>query len=448
MLTALLYILASLILLLIVYLGILSLYAYTKQVRHDLAMLDLDRAQRRVHLTRPIWPDEGGVFPLLWDGLLALDPNRGVAFTIGGLHSVAPELTRPEQIARAVRAAGGWPQVVAGKSNELLPAPNVNWPSRVPLTGLLDGPPSFRDLVLGVTVKEDGQIEVVRADMGRLVHIAVGGSSGWGKSVFLRALAYQLAKSSDPVALVLIDLEGATFAPFQRCERLLWPVADTEADALAIFQELTEEMNRRKELYAQHPGIDSIRVYNAQADEPLTPVICLVDEATALLGDKSVESATRTLALRARKYGLWLVLGGQDWKASSLDTAIRNQLSSRIQFRAMSQSQSRILLQQAGAEDLDAPGRALAILPGRPLIELQAPVISYENILGSLAGEGPQNPMPVGDNGDGIDDEIAERIRAMWADGEGLGKIAEAVYGYRNARATAKIKEVLGLPAV
>jgi DNA segregation ATPase FtsK/SpoIIIE-like protein len=297
--------------------------------------------------------------------------------------------------------------------------------------------------VLGVTVREDGQAEVIRADMGRLVHVAVGGSSGWGKSVFLRILAYQLAKSSDPVGLALIDLEGATFAPFSLCDRLLWPVADTEADALAIFRELAHEMDRRKALYAQHPGVDSLRAYNARAEEPLTPVVILVDEATALLGDKPVENATRTLALRARKYGLWLVLGGQDWKASSLDTAIRNQLSSRIQFRAMSSSQSRVLLQQSGAENLDTPGRALAILPGHPLLELQAPVIAYEDIIVALAGSGPQNPMPTE-----ADVTREELIRILAGEGLSQRQIELQVFGYTGGKAHTEVRRVLGATTV
>jgi S-DNA-T family DNA segregation ATPase FtsK/SpoIIIE len=212
---------------------------------------------------------------------------------------------------------------------------------------------------------DDGRAEVVRADMGRLVHVAVGGSSGWGKSVFLRALAYQLARSAEPVDLALVDLEGVTFAPFARCDRLLYPVANTEQAALAVFQALTREMNRRRGLYQAFPGADNLATYNTQASDPLPPIVCLVDEATALLQDGGVESAIRELVLKARKYGLWCVLGGQSWKASVLDTTIRDQMASRVQFKAMSASQSRVLLEQGGVEQLDVLGQALAILPGR-----------------------------------------------------------------------------------
>lgn len=409
----------------------------------DRQRLDLDR--ERLKVTEKVWPDAHGQYPLLWDGHQALDPNRGIVFSIqDGAQVITPALTRPEQLARMLRAAGSWPGS-SGAGAELLAEPEraLHWPSRVPLAGLLDGPPSARSLVLGVTMTPDGPV-VVRGDMARMVHVAVGGSSGWGKSVFLRVVAYQLAKSAESVDLVMVDLEGATFAPFATCGRLLWPVADTESDALAIFSELTSELDRRKELFARYPGVDSLQAYNTRAAEPLTPVIALVDEATALLGDKNVESALRTLALRARKYGLWLVLGGQDWKAASLDTAIRNQLSTRIQFRAMSASQSRVLLQQAGAENLGAKGRALVWLPGRDLVELQAPYIGHQDIIAAVADRGPRQAMPdAPSSNNDQDDERVRRILELADQGKSKRQICLEVFGYAGGRAFDEVSRVL-----
>jgi len=292
--------------------------------------------------------------------------------------------------------------------------------------------------------------------MCQMVHVAVGGSSGWGKSTFLRALAYQLALSAEPVDLVMVDLEGATLAPFAECGRLLWPVADTERDALAVFSELMGEMDRRKALYAGHPGVDSLQAYNAEADEALTPVVCLTDEATALLADKGVESALRTLTLRARKYGLWLILGGQDWKASSLDTAIlggqdwkassldtaiRNQLSTTVHFRARSAAQSRVLLGQSGAENLEAKGRCLAWLPGREMVELQAPHISHQDIMAAVKDGGPKYDMPKLDD---WGDDTARRILALAREGLSKNRIQMEVFGYTGGRAYSEVTRVLG----
>ena len=403
----------------------------------DKDRLELDR--QRLQVVEKVYPDPQGNYPILWDGSHALDPNRAVVFSItGGAEVVTPALSRPEQLTRMLRAAGGWP--AGGETGKLLAGPDqdASWPTRVPLTGLLEGQrTSFRNLILGVTLS-NGKPEVVRGDMGELVHLAIGGSSGWGKSVFLRSLAYQLALSEQPVDLAMCDLEGATFAPFGRCDRLRWPVADDEADALALFGELTNELDRRRTLFTAYPGTDSLKGYNTVAAEPLSPVVCLVDEATALLSHSGVESALRTLALRGRKFGLWLSLGGQDWKASSLDSAIRNQLSTRIQFRAMSASQSRVLLQQAGAESLDAKGRALAWLPGRELTELQAPYIGHADIINAVTGDGPQATFP-----EPPADETTETIRQLGAEGLSISAIAKHVYGYKNARTLEQIRNIL-----
>jgi len=309
----------------------------------------------------------------------------------------------------------------------------------VKLTSLLEsqGPPTFRRLILGVALDGAGNQYTVYADMAQLVHIAVGGSSDWSKSVFLRSLSFQLAKSSDPVDLAMIDLEGATLAPFDRCDRLLWPVADDERDAAIVVRELTSELDRRKALFAEYPGIDSLYLYNEQADEPLDPLVCIVDEATALLENKEIERQLRTLTLRARKYGVWCVLAGQDWKASSLDTAIRNQLSTRVQFRAMSASQSRVLLEQSGAEALDVQGRALAWVPGREMVTLQAPDISRRAILEALVGNGPRYEMP--------DHERTERERVLAMAGQNCTQrqIEMSVFGYTGGSAHRRVREIL-----
>lgn len=434
----------------------LSLWDRTAEIRRDVALkalevdrgrvgldrqkLDLDR--ERLKVTEKVWPDNQGVYPLLWDGRQALDPNRGIVFSIReGAQVLAEAIAKPEQLARLLRAGGGWPGGDTGAKLLAKPERAIHWPSRVPLAGILDGAPSYRALALGVTMTPDGP-KVVKGDMCQMVHVAVGGSSGWGKSTFLRTLAYQLALSAEPVDLVMVDLEGSTLAPFAECGRLLWPVADTEHDALAIFSELTEEMDRRKALYANHPGVDSLQMYNAGADEPLTPVVCLTDEATALLADKGVESALRTLALRARKYGLWLILGGQDWKATSLDTAIRNQLSTTVHFRAKSAAQSRVLLGQSGAEHLEAKGRCLAWLPGQDMVELQAPHISHHDIMAAVRDGGPRYDMPeLPDDRRG--DDRTRRILALAGEGLSKRQIQMEVFGYTGGHAFDEVSRVM-----
>lgn len=312
-------------------------------------------------------------------------------FNQWAIHRIDPLAERLDRMERLLLAARG----NGGANSDLLEMPDMSpqLPEYIAADQVMNPAPTYRQLVLGQTVNDAGHIETVTADMADLVHIAVGGSSGWGKSVFLRWLVYQLIKSVDPVQLALIDLEGATLAPFATSDRVMWPVADTETDAMAIMRELADELDRRKALFANYTGADSLYTYNLEADEPLVPLIAIFDEATALLENKDIEGNLRTLSLRARKYGLWLILAGQDWKHNTLDTAIRNQLGSRVQFRAMSRSQSNVLLGRGGAEEIDVKGRAIMILPGREAVTVQSPMIRHSDIR-RLAGNGPQYEMP------------------------------------------------------
>lgn len=444
------------------------------------AVRGLNRRAGEIHPVDGVFPVQRGHLLTWFHGLRIVtyfhDPNRAAGPTtvyaaVGAgdnlqvrqvpICELSPAQERVAARAQAVQAVAALPRELrslgsggnsASQAPPALPEPTeFPYPAEVSLANLLADGPSLERLALGVTVDQaTGQTEIVRAAMSRLVHIAVGGSSGWGKSVFLRALAYQIALAEEPCDLAMIDLEGATFAPFARCGRLLYPLADDERDAQAILTELVSELDRRRELYQRYPGVDSLAAYNARAAAPLPAIVCLMDEATALLGDRQVQNATRTLALRARKYGLWLVLGGQDWKASSLDTAIRNQLSTRVQFRALSASQSRVLLQQSGAEALDTPGRALATLPGRPLVELQSPYIGPRTIEADVAQRngGPQRPMPAAaplptpPPPSEVDGQ-AQRVRELHAQGMSKRQIALQVFGYTGGAAWEKLEKIL-----
>ena len=307
------------------------------------------------------------------------------------------------------------------------------WPTHIPLANLMNGGASLDRVVLGATIGDNGQMQPVTGDMARLVHVAVGGSSGWGKSVFLRALVLQLALASERPSLVLADLEGATLAPFANCDRLMFPLADDERDVQAILHALEGEIDHRKQLFGSHPGLDSLAAYNQVASAPIPAVIAVMDEATALLGNRAIENSVRTLAMRSRKYGVWLILAGQDWKASSLDSAIKNQLSTRIQFKTLSSTQSRVLLEQGGAEALDIPGRALAMLPGQGMIRMQAPYVSLGEIEAALTGAGsPNRPMPELHQ---ASDDQAVRIRELAALGKSQRQIEFELFGYTGGKA-------------
>jgi DNA segregation ATPase FtsK/SpoIIIE-like protein len=372
---------------------------------------------------RHIAPDANGRLGITYNGQVYRNHDDRAFY--GDIGAIVRDVVR-EELDGAIRLLLASGSSAPSTVKDLLPeAAGVPLPDRVPLRSLIDTA-SYKDLALGVS--DTGP---VRADLADLVHVAIGGSSGWGKSVFLRSIGYQLAQSVDPVDLVMVDLEKSTLAPFEACDRLMYPVVDNERDAVAVFAELADELDRRKELFSQHPGIDSLALYNSKAQEPINPLVLLGDEITALLADKAVEKNLRTLALRARKYGMWLILAGQDWKAASLDTAIRNQLSCCIQFKAKSGAQSRILLDRSDAQDIDTKGRALAWLPGREMVEMQAPIIGYQDIIAAMSGGGPRYETP--ETGDDLEALVIEAWQGMEA--PNITKVCREIFDGQNGGA-------------
>jgi len=209
------------------------------------------------------------------------------------------------------------------------------------------------------------------------------------------------------------------------------------------------EVERRKKLFNQYPGVDKLSAYNAVAKDPLRPWVMLFDEATALLGDKRIEKSLRKVALRARKYGLWAILAGQDWKASSLDSAIRNQLSTTVQFRAKNSAQSRVLLGTGDAAGITTKGRAIVDLPGQGRFKIQTPWIGTAAVLAALQDDGPQLALPEAAIRDAqvIEDDTSwrqdVRIRRLHAQGLSKRKIEMRVFGYNGGAATNAVNAVL-----
>lgn len=372
-----------------------------------------------------------GLYPvMLGDDGRFLDVNRqpgpALAVTLAALQVQKQAALRADKLGVNLRVEGGPPV-------EALASPPIPWPARVPLASLLDDPVSLHNITLGVTYNAQGGQEIVQGDMLNMVHMAVGGSSGWGKSVFLRALVHQFVKAVEEPWLCLVDLEGVTLNDFADSDRLLYPLVDDERSAVALLGELNAEMDKRKALF-NAVGADSLGRYNAKSSrERLPSLIAVIDEATALLGNKEVEGSLRDLVLRARKYGLWFVLAGQDWKSSSLDTAIRNQIATRVQFKALSASQSRVLLDQAGAEEFAQPGLALAALPGRGVITMLAPYVGGGT---RIEGSGPKKKLVRPET-----DE--EKVLRLSEAGMSRRQIEMAVRGYCGGAATAFVEKVL-----
>jgi DNA segregation ATPase FtsK/SpoIIIE-like protein len=121
----------------------------------------------------------------------------------------------------------------------------------------------------------------------------------------------------------------------------------------------------------------------------------MVDEVNMLTGNKDIIDALTKLGQGTRKYGIYCIVGGQNWNASDIPTKLRDNFSTRIQMRAMSRSQSNVMIADGAAADIVNHGRAYVVIPGRIMAEVQTPYISKVDIINALTGRsGPKPTMP------------------------------------------------------
>lgn len=260
-------------------------------------------------------------------------------------------------------------------------------PDYVDLFELLKTRPSIHNLAFGVAIDEmTGQRRPLTADLLDLTHIAIAGSSGWGKSSIMRSILYQVMLAEEKPAMLLVDLENNALAPFAGNPRLLRPLATTEDDARRVFGQLYHEMTRRLKIFEKF-HIDDLKDYQRLVAEagapPLRPIVCAVDEFNDLMEIEDLRPVIQRVARHCRKTGIRLIFAAQEWTMKYIDNMTQRQMSTRIQFYATDRTQARQLVGPGGARVMEAPkkGRAVLLLPGHEFTLLQTPYLHREAIM-------------------------------------------------------------------
>ncbi|ELZ20840.1 cell division protein FtsK [Halosimplex carlsbadense 2-9-1] len=195
----------------------------------------------------------------------------------------------------------------------------------------------------------------------------VGGTTGSGKTVFLYSLLTCFLKRFEPeeLRLAIVDPKLTNFMFFNQLPNLEHDQVITEdEDAAELFEWITsEEIPRRTQVLGESGSID-IQEHNERSDEPLRPLVVVIDEYADLidgLGDLSDEFETnvRRIAQKARSVGIHLVISTQRPSAKIIDTDLRANLDMRVAFRLPSASDSQVILDESGAEGLGGNGDML-----------------------------------------------------------------------------------------
>jgi S-DNA-T family DNA segregation ATPase FtsK/SpoIIIE len=240
---------------------------------------------------------------------------------------------------------------------------------------------------------KDGKNQTCTQDLCKLIHTLVAGRSASGKSVFLNSVIMSLVYNHSPqdVRLILIDPKWVEFTSYQGLPHLILgrPITDF-SESIGVLQWAITEMERRYTLFEKmcYEGAYVVNVdqYNeklANEGDKLPKIVIIIDElADLMLADKrKVEETLHTLTQKARAAGIYLIVSTQRPSVDVLTGVIKANFMTRIAFSVASEIDSRVILDQAGAQSLLGRGDYLYSQPGKnELTRMQAPYVSEKEI--------------------------------------------------------------------
>lgn len=230
--------------------------------------------------------------------------------------------------------------------------------------------------------------KAVSADLAAMPHILVAGTTGSGKSGCVNAILSSLLMHSSPneLRLVLVDPKQVELNHYENVPHLLTPVVTSPKLAANVLSNLLAEMETRYGLM-KAARARNIADYNARQDAeggPRLPhILCVIDELADLMmvSPAEVESAIIRLAQKSRATGIHLVLATQRPSTDIITGTIKVNIPSRIAFAVSSQTDSRVILDQGGAESLLGQGDMLFRAPGTSKLQrIQGAFVSEEEI--------------------------------------------------------------------
>lgn len=304
----------------------------------------------------------------------------------------------------------------------------------LPLSEILCSPEYLTsDMALPLAIGRTVTNEIFMADLADMPHLLVAGATGQGKSVGLNVMLMSLLhkKTPEELKLVLIDPKQVELSVYSKLGSayLATPVITEAEEAERVLESLCELMEERYDLISS-AGKRNIKEYNALTIvEPMPYIVVVIDEYGDLImqSGKPMERSICRLAQKARAVGIHLIISTQRPSATIVTGNIKANFPTRIAFRTTTGTDSRVILDQIGAEKLTGCGDMI-YFAGAETTRVQCAYASIEEVSKSCEEIGESNAdfsstfqLPVFEEKDSFEahrnriiEEDEARERAFW----------------------------------
>ncbi len=260
---------------------------------------------------------------------------------------------------------------VPGEAYIGIEVPNPE-PTLVSLRGVLDDP-IFKEIdsPLAIPLGRDVSGEAVAADLHKLPHLLIAGATGSGKSVAMNAIICGLLFNNPPerVKMVMVDPKRVEFPGYNGIPHLVAPVVTDPEEASGALSWLLVEMDERYRKFSE-AGVRNIGGYNEKMppEQQLPYIVMFVDELADLMmtSPEVIEAKLVRLAQMARATGIHLIIATQRPSVDVVTGLIKANFPARLAFAVSSQIDSRVILDEPGAEKLLGRGDGIFMAPDRP----------------------------------------------------------------------------------
>jgi len=253
---------------------------------------------------------------------------------------------------------------IPGKQAVGVEVPNLS-PSLVTLGDIYDDLPQTASPV-AVWLGKDISGNAVWTDLARMPHMLIAGTTGSGKSGCINTIltSVLLRSSPDDVRMILIDPKRIELSFYEQIPHLLAPVVSSPKEATAVLANVINEMERRYEALSKVRARnlpEANRAFRERGEPTLPYLLVVIDELADLMmiSPQAVEDAIIRLAQKSRAVGIHLVLATQRPSVDVITGMIKANVPSRIAFAVSSQTDSRVIIDQGGAESLLGQGDML-----------------------------------------------------------------------------------------